>query len=436
MSVSNIIGDTSNDNDAKKVRWANIVCNSIYSLNGFNGKDINVENIDAISIDTEDLKATNIIVTNINGKPPASVKNSSSLGSSLVSEPNPSDYEVRRLQSGVGISLVESPGAIEINSTGGGGPSWNIGGNAGLTGPTEIFGSTPSGGQMLVSTTGNQFSVIGGEVSGSNMTFGSLSIKSFRDTAPGSVTLPTWSTGLYIKDITTFSTLQLPPVSVNFNDPARILVCTANITTTAPPTGTGTVISPNASDRLLIQNISGTTPYRLPPNGAAMFVECPGFGHWATFGQTPSLYFREGYFPLTPDNVTVPDWWLSNNTASYSVNYLDGCSFQVPGNGAFNSQNTSPRLKLESVRFSFDSPNVSPNGWTLRIYTDTSAFPAVAPTNLIFTGTFTNSSSGITWGLNSTVQPTFINYFFRITNIGTGITPRRCKWTITGSMPQ
>jgi len=117
MSISNIIGDTSSDVDAKKVSWANIVCNSIYSLEGYNGGEINVDTINAISIDTIDLKATDIIVTNINGKPPATVKNSSSSGSSLVSEPSPSDYEIRRLRSGTGISLVEDPDYVEIVST-------------------------------------------------------------------------------------------------------------------------------------------------------------------------------------------------------------------------------------------------------------------------------------------------------------------------------
>ena len=365
--------------------------------------------------------------------------NSLGTGDSLL---NPSGagpvIGVKSLVAGANITLTPTGDDITISSTGGGGPSWDIGGNAGLVGPTEILGSTPSGGQILVSTTGNQLSVIGGEVSGSNLTVGSMSIKSFRDTTSSTLPLPVWSTGLYIKDNTNFTNLQLPPVSTNFNDTARILVCTGNISATSPPLGSGTAVLPNAvGDRLLIQGASTGVGYRLPTNSAAIFVECPGFGHWATFGQVSTLYFREGYFNnLTPDNVTVPDWWLSNNTNSFSANYLDGCSFQVPGNGTYNSQNTSPRLKLESVRFLFDSPNTPPNGWTLRIYTDNNAFPAVAPTNLIFTGSFTTGTSGITWALNTNVLPTFTNYFFRITNIGTGITPRRCKWSITGSMPQ
>lgn len=114
MSLNSIIGNTSNDTDAKKVRWANIVCNSIYSLEGYNGGEINVDYINAISIDTIDLKATDIIVTNINGKPPASVKNSSDAGSSLVAEPSPSDYEIRRLRAGTGINLNDNPGYVEI----------------------------------------------------------------------------------------------------------------------------------------------------------------------------------------------------------------------------------------------------------------------------------------------------------------------------------
>jgi hypothetical protein len=114
MSLNSIIGNTSTDTDAKKVRWANIVCNSIYSLEGYNGGEINVDYINAISIDTIDLKATDIIVTNINGKPPASVKNSSDVGSSLVAEPSPSDYEIRRLRAGTGINLNDNPGYVEI----------------------------------------------------------------------------------------------------------------------------------------------------------------------------------------------------------------------------------------------------------------------------------------------------------------------------------
>lgn len=73
MSVSSIVGNTADDVDAKKVPWANIVCNSIYALNS------RTKNVDAI-----DGVIENLTVQTINGEPPAIVGNTVSSGLELV----------------------------------------------------------------------------------------------------------------------------------------------------------------------------------------------------------------------------------------------------------------------------------------------------------------------------------------------------------------
>lgn len=48
------------------------------------------------------------------------VRNSSTTGSSLVTEPSPKNYEIRRLRASTGINLIDNPDYVEISSTGGG----------------------------------------------------------------------------------------------------------------------------------------------------------------------------------------------------------------------------------------------------------------------------------------------------------------------------
>lgn len=59
MSVSNIIGNTDDDIDSKKVPWANLVCNSIYAINS------KTKNVVAEEGTIQDLT-----VSNINSYPP------------------------------------------------------------------------------------------------------------------------------------------------------------------------------------------------------------------------------------------------------------------------------------------------------------------------------------------------------------------------------
>ncbi len=112
MSVSNIVGNTSNNTDAKKVPWANLVCNSLYVLNG-----IKSATIDATSIDATDVKISGILMVDNKPVVGTTVKNASVSGSALVAEPSPNDYEIRRLRAGTGMQLIDDPDYVEIAST-------------------------------------------------------------------------------------------------------------------------------------------------------------------------------------------------------------------------------------------------------------------------------------------------------------------------------
>lgn len=69
MSVSNILGNTDNETDARKVPWVNIVCNSIYAINS-KTKNVVAEEGTIQDLNSDDATIQDLTVSNINSYPP------------------------------------------------------------------------------------------------------------------------------------------------------------------------------------------------------------------------------------------------------------------------------------------------------------------------------------------------------------------------------
>lgn len=322
------------------------------------------------------------------------------------------------------VKLITGPGEID---------AWRIGGNTTLAVGAQRLGTNDT---FLDLFEGEASLVVGGTATTRpNLHInGSLGVRQNYSTATGTLALPPYEFISLVRDTSTFVSTQLPTANASGNV-ARAFLINSSLGTTAT---TGASIVPTGGNGIVVQGIRTTSGVILKGRSTALAVEIPGASTWAVLTQTPSVFHKQIFIPATPDPGVVTDWYVANTPQGWAAAAADGGAHTQPANGAFNSTNNTPNLRLENLSFSWDSSNPGAgNGWQIRIYSDLTPFPAGVPALLLQTYTYTASGTGQSYILPITMGLVQAGRFFfiRITNIGTGIPIKRCNIHITGATP-
>jgi len=323
----------------------------------------------------------------------------------------------------------------QIGPTGPVGNAWTVGGNSGLGIGAQRLGTNDT---FIDLFEGEASVVIGGTaVSRPNLHInGSLGVKQEVNTTTGTIPLPDWGNVSFVRDISNFSTVQLPPCSAVSADAARVMLVNSCLGATAT-TGLSVVPFPASGDSVVIQGIRNAGGVVLRGRNTGLFLEVPGRNTWACLTQTPSLFYRDILIPATPDPAVVTDWWLSPNAPGWSLSPLDGV-FKAPNQGNYNAVLGVPQVRINVLGMNWDTATPGAgNGWQVRIYTDAQTFPAGTPSTLVSTSNYSAAGTGTSYSFAATTPLITAAgaYWVRVTNIGAGITTRRCVISITGASP-
>jgi len=331
------------------------------------------------------------------------------------------------------FSLVRCDGSV--GPTGPAGNSWTVGGNTALGLGAQRLGTNDT---FIDLFEGEASVVIGGTaISRPNLHInGSLGVRQEVNTTTGTIALPAWQNTSFVRDQSAFTTVQLPPCSAVSADAARVMLVNSCVGSTVS-TGMAVVPFPASGDGVLIQGVRSTSGVILPGRSTSLFLEVPGRNTWAALTQNPAVYQKQIYIPATPDPGVVTDWWLSNTSAGWSNTWLDG-GHVGPGQGRYNSEFGVPQIRIDGIQINWETNNPGAgSGWQIRLYTNSSVFPAVTPATLIYSSNYTGTGNAQSYSLSPAVSRLggANVWFLRLTVLGAGIPTKRCSISVSGYTP-